>query len=99
MSRSDHVIGADHSKSSSDVGRSTDTVLCRVEVRVGELRMERDNTSTLHMCSPPPEEPPNWESEPDQTQWTTKAFSMEGRRSEAGGGEFGAIAKLSKSLD
>ncbi|KAK1881720.1 Signal recognition particle receptor FtsY [Dissostichus eleginoides] len=49
--------------------------------------MERDNTSTLHMCSPPPEEPPNWESEPDQTQWTTKAFSMEGRRSEAGGEE------------
>lgn len=57
----------------------------------------------LCTCVPPPsEEPPNWESEPDQIQWTTKGSHYRGMNEqgvEAGGAEVGAVVELTKSLD
>ncbi len=72
----------------------------RLTVRAGYAANMQDNTSALHMCSPPLEEPPNWESDPDQKQWTTQGSLYRGRTSEGveeGGAELGAEAKFTKS--
>lgn len=44
----------------------------------------QENTSTPHMCSSPLEEPPKWESEPDQIQWTAKGPHYSGMNSAEG---------------